>query len=396
MTAESDRPVAVITEPDNLTADRVVLELGELGVPVVRFDLADFPRDMTLNASLSPAGWHGTLSVHGRTVALQELRAIWWWHPGPPRIALDGLCAAEAEWAREEAMAGVAGVLAALECEHVNHPSRTRAAQSKPGALASAAACGLNVPATWIGNHPGAARGFARETPGGVVGKALTRPWIACPDGTSRSLHTTPVDHRAIDSGIGLGAHQLQHRVVKDHEVRLTVVGGEMFAARIDAHSPAAREDFRADYGALTYRHTQVPDTVREGITRLMAHYGLLVAAIDLLVDEQGHWWLVDLNPAGQWDWLQKELPALPLAQAMAELLASGRPTAKQPAVSPAVPGPQADLSLCPERQITVTEDGVPFISTPSMASSFETVVQTQEDMQIFDGSNSRKGASHT
>ncbi|MFD8966656.1 putative ATP-grasp-modified RiPP [Streptomyces sp. NPDC059568] len=40
-------------------------------------------------------------------------------------------------------------------------------------------------------------------------------------------------------------------------------------------------------------------------------------------------------------------------------------------------------LSLCPDRQITVTEAGEPFIHAPSMKSAFETVSQTQEDMQL-------------
>ncbi|SFC44741.1 putative ATP-grasp-modified RiPP [Streptomyces aidingensis] len=52
---------------------------------------------------------------------------------------------------------------------------------------------------------------------------------------------------------------------------------------------------------------------------------------------------------------------------------------------NPRAVGSVEELSLCPERQITVTQDGVPFISTPSMASSFDTVVQTQEDMQVWD-----------
>ncbi|MFI5755546.1 putative ATP-grasp-modified RiPP [Streptomyces sp. NPDC051569] len=40
-------------------------------------------------------------------------------------------------------------------------------------------------------------------------------------------------------------------------------------------------------------------------------------------------------------------------------------------------------LSLCPERQISVTTDGEPFIHAPSMKSAFETVSQTREDSQL-------------
>lgn len=40
-------------------------------------------------------------------------------------------------------------------------------------------------------------------------------------------------------------------------------------------------------------------------------------------------------------------------------------------------------LTLCPERQINVTEDGEPFAFAPRMASSFTTTAQTQEDHQL-------------
>ncbi|MEU8473779.1 putative ATP-grasp-modified RiPP [Streptomyces hygroscopicus] len=40
-------------------------------------------------------------------------------------------------------------------------------------------------------------------------------------------------------------------------------------------------------------------------------------------------------------------------------------------------------LRLCPERQISVTTDGTPFIHEPSMKTSMETVTQTREDSQL-------------
>jgi putative ATP-grasp target RiPP len=43
----------------------------------------------------------------------------------------------------------------------------------------------------------------------------------------------------------------------------------------------------------------------------------------------------------------------------------------------------ESALSLCPERQIAVTQDGEPFIDSPSMKTSFTTSSQTREDMQL-------------
>jgi putative ATP-grasp target RiPP len=40
-------------------------------------------------------------------------------------------------------------------------------------------------------------------------------------------------------------------------------------------------------------------------------------------------------------------------------------------------------LHLCPERQISVTATGTPFINEPSMKSQMTTTTQTREDSQL-------------
>ncbi|KUJ69703.1 hypothetical protein ACZ90_10080 [Streptomyces albus subsp. albus] len=56
--------------------------------------------------------------------------------------------------------------------------------------------------------------------------------------------------------------------------------------------------------------------------------------------------------------------------------LSKAVPVAEESVVLPA-------LTLCPRRQISVTENGTPFINTPSMKSAFITQSQTKEDSQL-------------
>ncbi|MEU9609506.1 putative ATP-grasp-modified RiPP [Streptomyces sp. NPDC048057] len=44
---------------------------------------------------------------------------------------------------------------------------------------------------------------------------------------------------------------------------------------------------------------------------------------------------------------------------------------------------PDSPLAFCPERQLTVTDGGEPFIHAPSMKTAFTTTSQTREDMQL-------------
>nr|BEK63863.1 hypothetical protein KPHV_10900 [Kitasatospora purpeofusca] len=99
----------------------------------------------------------------------------------------------------------------------------------------------------------------------------------------------------------------------------VTVVGDELFAAEIHAGSEASRVDFRTDYDSLRYAVCDVPEGVADGVRSLMAVFGLRYAALDFLVDNDGAWFFVDLNPNGRFGFV----PDLrdPIATALANLL---------------------------------------------------------------------------
>lgn len=60
--------------------------------------------------------------------------------------------------------------------------------------------------------------------------------------------------------------HLFQEWVPKDYEVRLTVVDGEFFAARIDSESDAAHVDWRSDYDNVSYQVIETPGVVRSRV----------------------------------------------------------------------------------------------------------------------------------
>ncbi|WP_331741763.1 hypothetical protein OG338_30110 (plasmid) [Streptomyces sp. NBC_00726] len=90
-----------------------------------------------------------------------------------------------------------------------------------------------------------------------------------------------------------------------------------MFAAAIHAESDAAHEDWRSDYGSLTYSRTSVPTPVAVGMRLLMRRLGLRYGAADFVVGPSGGWTFLEVNPCGQWDWIQGATD-LPIAEAIA------------------------------------------------------------------------------
>jgi hypothetical protein len=134
------------------------------------------------------------------------------------------------------------------------------------------------------------------------------------------ALYTTLVTADEITPGVARTAHLFQEWVDKAYEVRLTVVGEQLFAARIDAGSSRARTDWRSDYRSLTYSLVEPPNQVTRAVHRLMFDLHLTYGALDFVVTPDGRWVFLELNPNGQWGWIQLAT-GQPIAAAIAERL---------------------------------------------------------------------------
>ncbi|WP_406278531.1 ATP-grasp ribosomal peptide maturase [Embleya sp. NBC_00896] len=317
--------IVVVTSPDDATVDPVVLDLTERGEHVVRFDTADFPGRAVLASSLTGGGWGGTLHVGTRTLDLTRIKSWWWRRPSEFRLP-DEWDDTTRKFAASEARAGLLGVLGSVPALWVNHPLANMSTNYKPLQLAAAARVGLDIPDTIITTDVVQAKAFVQAHHAGgrqVIYKALGGGVRS--ESLAATVPTTVVDVGDVDASIGSTAVLLQERIVKAHEVRLTVVGPHMFAVAIEAHTEESRLDFRVDYGSLTYRVVDVPGVVAAGVRALMSVFHLYYGAIDFAVQPDGQWVFFEINANGQYRWLEKKCVGLGISKALADALADGK-----------------------------------------------------------------------
>jgi len=63
--------------------------------------------------------------------------------------------------------------------------------------------------------------------------------------------------------------------------------------------------DIRRDnMDGVQYRRVELPTSVTNSIVAMMRQYGLRFAAVDFAVDLEGRWIFLEVNPGGQWAWL--------------------------------------------------------------------------------------------
>ncbi|MFF7752652.1 ATP-grasp ribosomal peptide maturase [Streptomyces sp. NPDC007971] len=307
------RPVLVVTSLYDPTADAVIRELHDRGVPVVRLDSGDFPASLSVEAEITQHGVQGRLLTPTRTADLATVRSLY--YRRPTGFAFPHLAEQDARFAVTQARYGLGGVLASLPgCRYVNHPHRIGDAEFKPSGLVAAVGSGFDVPATLITASADAARAFVKRHHS-VIYKPLSNPAYQA-DGVSSVVRIAEVAAEDIDDSVGGTAHLFQERVLKTADVRVTVIGRRVFCVRINSDLL----DWRTDYGRLKYTPVELPPRIRTSLFRYLDHFGLVFGAFDFCVGGDGRWWFLECNPSGQWYWLEPET-GLPMLEAMADLL---------------------------------------------------------------------------
>jgi glutathione synthase/RimK-type ligase-like ATP-grasp enzyme len=132
-----------------------------------------------------------------------------------------------------------------------------------------------------------------------------------------------------------------QPYIEKAYELRCVVMGDKIISAKLNSQDKeSARKDWRAAAvdveGDVQSEVFDLPEPVQAALHRMMRSFDINFASIDMIVMPDGEFVFLDLNPNGQWLWLEEEL-GLPLVASMADLLT----TEYSPVAEPGPPVPQ-------------------------------------------------------
>jgi hypothetical protein len=300
--------VLVLTNSSDATADFLLGKLAQSSIAHVRLDTDAFVETARLTATESDA----KLYFGGECFSPESFSHIWLRRPLglTPKIAGDPGASLhlEKEWA-----AALEGWLARIPRERwINHPLSNGAASCKVEQLWRAKRAGLEVPPSLVTQSREEAHKFFEANNGSVVVKAIHGGYI---ERTGPQTDTVIYTHAITPNEISLFPADkacptlLQRRVEKKCDVRITIVDQALHAIALIApdESGAQRLDIRREMMAgVTYTALSVPAAVETALRRYVASYQLRFAAIDMVLDEDDQWIFLELNPNGQWAWLDQ------------------------------------------------------------------------------------------
>ena len=77
--------------------------------------------------------------------------------------------------------------------------------------------------------------------------------------------------------------------------------------------------DWRTIKDKISYEKTDLPKEIIDKCINLVRSFGLVFGAIDL-VESNGDYYFLEINPNGEWGWLQKNAN-LPIAETLVDYL---------------------------------------------------------------------------
>jgi glutathione synthase/RimK-type ligase-like ATP-grasp enzyme len=308
--------VLIVAGLYDFSADLVAQRLSEAGVAFLRLNREHFPN---LRFGLDPLA--RTLSVRGPELdALigPGLRSVWFRQPVFLRNAPAEALAPAEQLARSQWAAFGRALCVLKDAAWMNHPQLTYLAESKPYQLALAIECGFKVPETLVGND---ATGIQQLFPSSLIVKSLDT--VLLRDGEDCLFtYSTVADSSVLSESNTAEAPILAQRLLEPKiDLRITIVGKQVFAVRIIVEDEGVQGDWRiVPRERLVYEDVEIDGSVQEACRTLVEHLGLAFAAIDLIETPDGIFF-IEVNPTGEWGWLTT--PERPIDKAIANWLAN-------------------------------------------------------------------------
>lgn len=239
-----------------------------------------------------------TVRTHeGRLLDVRRLDAIWWrrsYHP--QRVPASVTDAGEVAAIDIDCNDGLTGLLLnEFSGVWVSDPDATRQAENKLVQLKAAGAVGLRVPRTLVSQHPAEIRHFVATLDGG----AIVKPLRGSEDADSVTRPVTD-ELLASEGVLVLRPAIYQEYIAGSRHLRVSCFGDDLYAAAIESDVLDWRTAL--DGGV---RAVDLSPVLADRLRALLRALGLRMGMVDLKLADDGEPVWLDVNPQGEFRFVQ-------------------------------------------------------------------------------------------
>jgi MvdD family ATP-grasp ribosomal peptide maturase len=311
---------------DNESIPLVIKALETMGKKAFRLDTDRFPTEVKIDL-YSGDQKAGIITDGEQQLELTEVSSVWYRRMRHGQKLPDSMDSQFREVSLKECRLTIRGMIASLPGFHLDPITNVDRTNHKQLQLQVARQLGLLIPLTLTSNNPEAVKQFAQSCQTtGIVTKMLSQFAIYGENKEEMVVFTSPVTDEDLDNldGLQFCPMTFQENIPKALELRITIVGKQVFAAAIDSQQlDGAIYDWRKEGKALhqQWQSYDLPQIIEKQLFELMKYFGLNYGAIDMIVTPDQRYIFLEINPVGEFFWLELYPPHFPISQAIAEML---------------------------------------------------------------------------
>ncbi len=314
------RNVLIVTNSYDEHAHLVIPEIQKLGGAIYRIDTDRLPEFFTISAYIDPFSIEFTTPV-GK-IASSDIFSVW---VRRPTQNFPEPHSAEQKFIKQETLEFIRNLYILLSSHSlvIDSPEKVYFADHKLKQLIKCKEFGLSIPRTLVTSSPEEAIAFYKKNKKNIIVKSLNIPMAQYGEDWFTTF-TSKVEGDVDFSLVRSSPTFLQENIEKKTELRITIIGKKLFAVEFDSQSlPYTKIDWRRVQEKLLeipHRVVKLPLQIEKKLRSLLDYYGLNFGAIDMARTPDDEYVFFELNPAGQFLWLD-DVTDLNLAQEMAKFL---------------------------------------------------------------------------
>ena len=321
--------ILIIAEKSDCHAVAVQWGLRALGYEPIIWSWSHFPNSDLSSCTINSKG-HEELSIVVDGVIHKAPFDVIWHRRAKTPIPCETSHPFDHKVILREAKAYLKNVTSLLGNEKtkwINPVPSLNIANDKIHQLTTAAKLGFKIPDTLIGNDFEQIENFYLKHNGNIIYKAFTPGGWYQETGPTTVLRTSKVTPELMEDSASFTQCPgiFQEQIDKLYEIRVTVIGDEILAAKIDSQINGDTIDWRYDLNPkkLPLKKITLPKDISDLCIMYCKQLDLAFGCIDLILNKSGEYVFLEINESGQFLWKEDIDPTLRCLSTFCKLIAN-------------------------------------------------------------------------
>lgn len=294
--------VLIISNLMDFTTDLICIELNKRNVKYIRLN-RDMFNKYKIKIDIESTSMLVEINEEEYIISDRSLISIYYRAPVFLRENSNETLDIEKQLYRSQWMSFIRNLSIFENCRWINNPNSTFKAEDKLLQLKKAKEIGFDIPYTLLVNSLNYLNIKDDEQ---YVVKSLDTVLLKH-DNKELFAYTNIISGKELKrSRLDIAPIIFQKYIDNKTDIRVTAIGSKIIPVRIEKNSIGIKGDWRLEKENIEYNAMKLPKEIEEKCVKILETFKLEFAGIDL-IESNGKYYFIEINPTGEWAWLNEK-----------------------------------------------------------------------------------------